>query len=94
MLQRDRLIRKGSDIRQLLERRLSMWSSDQFDVLLQEAVRCDRSLCNSYRSASRNDAGHLTRVFAKLMLEGNVRAAVHWVTECAGDGLLKPNDLL
>ena len=26
------------------------------------------------------------------MLEGNVRAAVHWLTELSGGGVLKPSD--
>ena len=81
MLQCDRLVHKGCDIRRLLDRCMSMWTDSQFDVLLQEAIRCDQSLHNSHRSSSKNRADHITRVFTKLMLEGNVRAAVRWVTE-------------
>ena len=92
MLQRDRLVRKGCDIRRLLERRLSMWCDQQFDVLLQEAIRCDQSLRNTHRSSAKNKTDHVIRVFTKLMLEGNVRAAVRWVTERAGGGLLQPTD--
>ena len=46
MLRRDRLVRKGCDIRRLLESRMKLWRDGQFDALLQEAVRCDQSLCN------------------------------------------------
>ena len=69
-----------------------MWCDQQFDVLLQEAICCDQSLHNTYRSSARNKTDHVVRVFTKLMLEGNVHAAVHWVTERAGGGLLRPTD--
>lgn len=92
MLQRDRMVRKGCDIRRLLDRRLSLWQNEQYDVLLQEAARCDQSLRNSYRSASCTSRDHLVRVFTKLMLEGNVRAAVRWLTERAGGGVLAFSD--
>jgi len=55
MLQHDRLVRKGSDIRRLLEGRMAMWKNGQFDALLQEAARCDLSLRNSHRPTS-NDS--------------------------------------
>jgi len=87
MLQRDRLVRKGSGIHRLLERRMAMWQNGQFDALLQEATRCDLSLRNSRRPTSDDSQDHLIRVFTKLMLQGNVCAAVRWITE------LKPSDL-
>ena len=34
MLQRDRMVHKACDVRRLLERRLSLWTDNQFDVLL------------------------------------------------------------
>ena len=93
MLQRDRLVRKGYDIRRLLERRMNLWRDEQCDVLLQEAVRCDRSLRNSHRHpVSRDHHEHLIKVFTRLMLEGIVRAAVCWLTERSGGGVLRPSD--
>ena len=69
-----------------------MWNNKQYDELLQEAVHCNQSLHNTHRSSARNKTDHIVRVFTKLMLEGNARAAVHWVTERAGGGLLQPTD--
>jgi len=94
MLQQDRLVRKGCDICCLLERRMYLWRDEQYDVLLQEAARCDQYLHNSYRHPSSNNSHeHLIKVFTRLMLEGNVRTAVCWLTERSGGGVLKPSDL-
>ena len=81
LLQHDRSISKGCDIWRLLDHHLTMWQEGQFDVLLQEAQRYDRSLCNSFRSCAKNSNNHLVKVFTKLMLQGKVRAAVRWITE-------------
>ena len=92
LLQRDRAVNKGWDIRRLFKRRLSLWLDNQFDVLLQEAQRCDQALLNSYRSSSGHDSDHIVKVFTKLMLRGDSRAAVHWITERSGGGLLNPTE--
>ena len=93
MLQRDHLVRKGCDIRRLLERCMKLWRDGQFDALLQEAIRCDQSLRNSHERPSVKDSQkHLIKVFTRLMLEENVRAAVRWLTERSGGGVLKPCD--
>ena len=93
MLQSDCLVHKGCDFRRLLERRMKLWHDGQFDALLQEAVRCDQSLRNSHRRPSFKDSQeHLIKVFTRLMLEGNVSAAVRWLTERSGGGVLKPSD--
>ena len=56
-------MRKGCDIRRLLERRMNLWRDEQFDVLLQEAVCCDHSLHNSHRyPVSRDHYEHLIKV--------------------------------
>ena len=60
-------------------------------MLLQEAVRCDQFLRNSRHNTMHKDSSeHSVTVFTKLMLEGNVRAAVRWLMEHSGGGILKP----
>jgi len=93
ILQCDRSVYKGADVCRLLDRRLTMWKDESFDVSIQEAERCDRSLHNSYHSTSSHTNDHLVRLFTKLMLQGNVRAAVCWITECVGGGMLRHSDL-
>ena len=58
---------------------------------MQEATRCDKALRCSHKCE--NDSSHVVRVFTRLMLKGNVRAAVRWVSKKAR-GVLKPTDLL
>ena len=66
MLQRDRMIRKGVDIRRVLERRMKMWKIEDFDPLLQEVIRCDKHLKNTRRSDT--DEKHIVKVFTRLMM--------------------------
>jgi len=44
IMQHDRVVKKGADIRRLIERCLMLWKGEKFDLLLQEARRCDRAL--------------------------------------------------
>uniref|UniRef100_A0A1X7U8J9 Reverse transcriptase domain-containing protein n=1 Tax=Amphimedon queenslandica TaxID=400682 RepID=A0A1X7U8J9_AMPQE len=90
MLQRDRNVKKACDIRQLLERRLTLWKDDKFDVLLQEACRCNKALKSRVRRPGIDS--HCDRVFSRLMMQGKIRAAVRWITERSGSGQLAPTD--
>ena len=50
-------------------------------------------LSNSCHPTSDDSQDHLIKVFTKLMFQGNVCAAVRWITERSGGGVLKPSDL-
>ena len=90
MLQRDRMIKRSCDVRRVIERRMDLWKNQEFNVLLQEAIRCDKSLKNTRKSDMNKD--HVTKVFTKLMLQGKIRAAVRWLSEKARGGILHPMD--
>ena len=90
VLQRDRMVRKGADVRRLLERRISLWREEKFDLLIQEAARCNQALQQSHHSPVDTDA--IVRVFTILMLHGKVKAAVKWATE-RSRGVVLPPDL-
>ena len=64
-------MRKGSDIRRVLDRRLEMCSRDEFDPLVDEAIRCDWPI--RVRVPQVMD-DHFVSVFSRLMLCGKVRA--------------------
>lgn len=44
ILQRDYEVKRGSDIRQTLKRRIAVWKTEQLDCLVQEAIQCARQL--------------------------------------------------
>ena len=73
ILQHNRMVRKGKDIRRVLERHLTMWTNDEFDYLVEEAVKCDKSIT---AQTPRVDDNHLVTVFMRLILQGKVRAAM------------------
>uniref|UniRef100_A0A1X7TG66 Reverse transcriptase domain-containing protein n=1 Tax=Amphimedon queenslandica TaxID=400682 RepID=A0A1X7TG66_AMPQE len=91
ILQHDRTVKKGCDIRRVLERRLGLWQEEKFDVLLQETVRCDKALKNRRKV---NDDDHVVKVFSRLMLQGRIRAALRWITERSNSGVMDPNDVI
>ena len=91
VLQRDRMIRKGNDIRRVLERRMAMWCRGEYDQLIQEAVRCDKLLKNSNKRDF--DDQHIVKIFTRLMLKGNVRAVVRWLSEKGRCKVLNHNEV-
>ena len=92
MLQREKSVRKGKDIRRVLERRMDLWKRSEYDLLLQEAIRCDQSLKSLQKQDF--DSDHVVKIFTRLMLQGKVNSAVRWLSEKARGGVLNPNDLL
>ena len=82
-------IKKGSDIRRVLDRRLQMWSTDEFDPLIDEAVRCDRSIKACVPPVN---GDHFVSVFSRLMLCCKVRAAVHWLSDNNNKGAVLPSN--
>ena len=84
------MVRKSADVRRHLERHLGLWQQNQFDLLVQEAERCDRGLRkNSHFVVDEESVIH---VFTRPMLCGRVRAAVHWATERTKVIVLSPSD--
>ena len=84
MLQRDNMVNKGRDIRRLLKRRMMTWKSEHFDDLLFDFKSCSKHLKKCSRMKS--DESHIAKVFTHLMMKGQVRAAVRWITERTSKG--------
>ena len=71
---------------------MTMWKNNEFDQLLQEAIRCDKSLRNTCKGDAHD--GHIVRVFTRLMLNGKVCVAVRWLSEKERRDVLELSDLI
>ena len=92
VLQHDQLhvVRTGTDIRRTLNHRMSMWEESKFDILVQEAIRCDRNISKYNRQT--HDSKHTTKIFSRLMLQGELSVAMRWLTERSKGQVLQPNN--
>ena len=75
ILQHHRMVRKGADIRRVINDHLSKWSNNEFDMLVEEAVWCDSTLKTHFSRA--DDVS----VFTRLMLFGKIKAVIRWLSE-------------
>ena len=95
ILQRDNGVRKGSDVRRLVQRRLDLWSNGNFEELVQEAIRCCSQGKRRYKKGNdEGDSDHVNKVFTRLMWRGEVRAAARWINGKMSGNLLCPNDII
>jgi len=92
ILQHDRMVRKGADVCRLLGKCLCLWQQENFDLLIQEANRCDQVLRQTRHSVVDDES--VIHVFTKLMLLGKVKAAVRWATDRMRGVVLSPLDLI
>ena len=92
VLQRDSGVKRSSDVRRLIKRRLDLWSSGNFGELVQEAVRCSSQGVRKGNKGSANSEDHVNKVFTRLMWRGEVRAAARWINGKMSGGVLHPND--
>ena len=91
ILQKDKMVRNGKDIRRLLTRRMDLWEKGHIEQLLEEAKICHSQLPTMTRNL--NDEP-LFRVYNRLMLRGKIREATRLITERGGKGgVLNPNGM-
>ena len=75
-----------------LERRLKLWMDGKLDDLVHEGHTIQQQLTQSQQS-QRKDDDRTARLFAKLMMNGKVRAALRLVTQANGSGPLPLNSI-
>uniref|UniRef100_A0A1X7USK2 Uncharacterized protein n=1 Tax=Amphimedon queenslandica TaxID=400682 RepID=A0A1X7USK2_AMPQE len=64
LMMRNLMVRKGANIREVLEMHMKRWTNEDYDVLVDEAVLCDKTLhTHSYKI----DDDHFVRVFSRHM---------------------------
>ena len=69
---------------------MDLWEAGRRLELVHEAERCDRQLAQGPCPMS---CEHVERVFNRLMLQGKVPAAVRFLTERSGGGVLDPESV-
>ena len=94
VLQRHRLVQKGSNVRRLIKRRIDARKNDNFDELVQETIRCVRQSVRRRKETLGSGFDHVVQVFTRLMWRGKVRAAARWITERGSNGVLLLTDLV
>ena len=57
---------------------MEKWINEEYDVLVDDAIICNNALKTPPR---KRDDYHFVTVFTRLMLQGNIRAAVRWLSE-------------
>ena len=84
MLHHDEMVKKGQDIRRLLARRIQEWKSEKHAELMHDFERCSKHKFIHHNIGSCEQ--HTYKVFSNLMLKGQVRSAVRWLTERQSKG--------
>lgn len=88
MLQRNKMVKQAKDIRILLTQRLQHWDENNYDLLINEALSCNKKLNGSKKD---NNDDQVIKVFNRLMIRGKVRDAMNWLVEKGKNGILHPN---
>ena len=89
MLQKPSPKSKAKDHTESLTRRLSQWKEGDIEAILSEVRYIQRKLTSSRRKRSQED---ISRIFAKLIMEGKVSSALKFLDEQASSGVLTCTD--
>ena len=89
MLQKPSRTSKNSAHIRYLTKRLNLWAEGELDTLVSECVAIQNRLQKVQHKPDHND-----KVFAKLMLEGKVTAALRWVTDNTSKPLPLSDDII
>ena len=73
ILRYDRSVRHLRDIKHVLERRMDLWSDNNIDLLIQEAVYCDHTIKGPLQSMNEE---YTNKIFTHLKLQGKIRPAM------------------
>ena len=85
MLQKPSSKSKAKEHAECLNRRLEFWKKGEIACILQEAKLIQRRLLSSKKPKSSED---ISRIFAKLMMEGKISAALKFLDSESSGGVL------
>ena len=79
---------KAKEHQECLAKRLLLWREGEIDTLLREALLIQRHLKKSRRSEPENKA----KIFAKLVMDGQVSSALRYLSDNNGGGVFPLSD--
>ncbi|CAB4036471.1 RNA-directed DNA polymerase from mobile element jockey-like, partial [Paramuricea clavata] len=87
-LQKPSVKSKAKDHKECLEKRLALWKEGEVESLLREG----RSIQKSLAKAKRTEPPNKAKIFAKLVMEGQINSALRYLSEADCDGVLPLTD--
>ena len=79
---------KAKDHQECLSRRLTLWKEGEIDTLLREGRMIQKRMSKSRKPEPQNRA----KIFAKLVMEGQINSALRYLSEEDCGGLLPLSD--
>ena len=79
---------KAEEHQECLEKRLTLWRNGEIESLLREGRMIQRRLLKS----NKNDPPNKARIFAKLVMEGQINSALRYLSEDDSGGVLPLTD--
>ena len=79
---------KAKDHQECLSRRLALWKEGEIDTLVREGRMIQKRLTKPRRNEPPNKA----KIFAQLVLEGQINSALRYLSEQDSGGILPPTD--
>ena len=81
---------KAKEHQECLEKRLTLWRNGEIESLLREGRMIQRRLSKS----NKNDPPNKARIFAKLVMEGQINSALRYLSEDDSGGVLLLTDVV
>ena len=78
ILQNARHVTSSSVIRRIIYRCLDAWEAGEFEILAEDTARTYMQYLSTSRSEDTKE--HWYNIFQNLVLRGNSRSAVQWIT--------------
>jgi hypothetical protein len=90
ILQRSKEVSGAGNIKRRLTRRMDAWEKGKFDMLVQDTERT--ALAQLAKARGDSTPEQRAKTYARLVLQGKLRAAVRWITEREMGGILQPDE--
>ena len=90
ILQRSKAVPGAGNIKRRLSKRMDAWEAGKFSMLVQDTERT--ALAQLAKAQGTSTPEQRAKVYARLVLQGKLQAAVRWITEREKGGILLPDE--